>query len=458
MRAKITKRSVDALRPTADGREAVLWDAELKGFGVRMQRGSVKSYILHYRIGVGRGAPLRKLTIGKHGSPWTPETARSEAKRLLAIVALGKDPAGAKSESLTVRQLCERYLGAAQAGLVVTRFKRPKRPTTVAIDEGRVSRHIKPLIGKILARDLRRVDVQRMVDAIAQGKTAGTFKSKPSVADAPDAGFSIDPNVRPRGRAVVTGGAGTAARVVELLGGIYSWAEKRDLVAGPNPAHGIETARGEAKDRVLSNVELQALGRAFHASEVRVPMVVAAVRLIALTGLRRGEACALRWGEIDIAGCCLRLEKTKTGRSTRPIGREAREVLRSLPRLSGNWVFPNRGGTGRAELKASIAKLFDSAGLKDARSHDLRRTFGSVAADEGYSEATIGELLGHSRRSVTHRHYIRRPDAALVAAADRVSARIAAALSGRQGAGEVVPIGPRFSRGTEALPTVDATR
>ena len=92
MRAKITKRSVDALRPTEDGREAVLWDAELKGFGVRIQRGSVKSYILHYRIGAGRGAPLRKLTIGKHGSPWTPETARAEARRLLAIVAQGKDP------------------------------------------------------------------------------------------------------------------------------------------------------------------------------------------------------------------------------------------------------------------------------------------------------------------------------------------------------------------------------
>src|SRR5271169_375880 len=179
MRAKITKRSVDALRPTEQGREAVLWDAELKGFGVRVQRGSVKSYILHYRMGAGRGASLRKLTIGKHGSPWTPEMARAEAKRLLAIVAQGKDPAATKRESLTVGQLCERYLDAAHAGLVLTRFKRPKRSTTVAIDEGRVSRHIKPLIGKIPARGLRRADVQRMADAIAQGKTAGIFKGKP---------------------------------------------------------------------------------------------------------------------------------------------------------------------------------------------------------------------------------------------------------------------------------------
>jgi integrase len=451
MRAKITKRSVDALRRTDGGREAVLWDAELKGFGVRVQRGSVKSYILHYRIGAGRGAPLRKLTIGKHGSPWTPETARTEAKRLLAIVVQGKDPTAAKSESLTVGQLCDRYLEAARSGLVVTRFKRPKRATTVAIDEGRVSRHIKPLIGKIPATDLRRANVQRMADAIAEGKTAGTFKGKPRdkavVAEASSRpSVTIDPNVKPRGRAVVAGGAGAAARVVELLGGIYSWAEKRELVAaGANPAHGVETVRGEAKDRVLSGDELRALGKALEANEGISPMPVAAVRLIALTGLRREEACTLRWSEIDFGGSCLRLEETKTGRSTRPIGKAARNLLQSLPQLSDEWVFPNRNGTGRADLKASIAWLFDAAGLRDVRSHDLRRTFGSVAADEGYGDATIAELLGHSRRGVTQRHYIRRPDAALVAAADRVSARIIAALDERKGSLEVVPLRPSGS-------------
>src|SRR5436190_15772289 len=120
-----------------------------------------------------------------------------------------------------------------------------------------------------------------MADAIAKGKTAGTFKGKP------------------RGRAVVTGGTGTAARVVELLGGIYSWAEKRDLVAGPNPAHGVETARGQAKDRVLSADELARLSTALDGGGTRSPMAAAALRLIALTGPRREEACALRWREID---------------------------------------------------------------------------------------------------------------------------------------------------------------
>jgi integrase len=232
--------------------------------------------------------------------------------------------------------------------------------------------------------------------------------------------------------------------VVELLGGIYSWAEKRDLVPGPNPVRGVETMRGAAEDRTLDDKELQALGKALDANAARVPMAAAAVRLIALTGLRRDEACALRWDEVDHAGCCLRLRtietvrSIKTGRSTRPIGKPARELLQSLPRLNDEWVFPNRAGTGRAELKETLAELFDAAGLKDARSHALRRTFASVAADEGYSDATIAELIGHARRGVTQRHYIRRPDAALVAAADRVSARIAATLDGRKA--EVVPL------------------
>lgn len=116
----------------------------------------------------------------------------------------------------------------------------------------------------------------------------------------------------------------------------------------------------------------------------------------------------------------------------RPIGKPATAFIAALPRLHDEWIFPNRDGSGRADLKKSIAELFDGAGLHDARAQTLRRTFASTAADEGYGDATIAELLGHSRRGVTQRSYIRRPDAALVAAADKVSARIAAAMGGRE--------------------------
>src|ERR1043165_1196480 len=113
MRDKITKRSVDALKPAVDGAEAVIWDTEVKGFGVRAQRGGSKSYIVHYRAGNGRGAPLRKVTIGKHGSPWTAETARREARRLLGLVEGGADPGAdkfARAQAPTVTDLAERFM------------------------------------------------------------------------------------------------------------------------------------------------------------------------------------------------------------------------------------------------------------------------------------------------------------------------------------------------------------
>jgi integrase len=200
-----------------------------------------------------------------------------------------------------------------------------------------------------------------------------------------------------------------------------------------NPARGVETHRGEAKERVLSPGELARLGAALRKGEALRPAAVAALRLLTLTGLRREEACGLRWREIDWASGCLRLEMTKTGRSIRPIGKVAPELLSTLPRR-GEWVFSNRDGSGRADLKSRIAALFDEGGLTDARSHDLRRKFGSLAADEGYGGATIAELLGHARRGMTARHYIRRPDTALITAADRVAQRIADALDGRKNA------------------------
>jgi hypothetical protein len=185
---------------TPPGSDVFAWDSELRGFGVRMKPSGRASYLVQYRTAQGR---TRRLAFAKVGTI-TPDEARGKAKRLLAEAAEGSDPSAQRHEAreaLTVEELATAIWEAARAGLVVTRFRRPKRASTIAIDEGRVSRHIAPLIGSLVARDLTRSTVQRMADAIAGGKTAGTFQTKA------------------RGKAVVEGGAGTAARVVELLGG-----------------------------------------------------------------------------------------------------------------------------------------------------------------------------------------------------------------------------------------------
>jgi integrase len=417
---KITKRLLDALKPRADG-DVFVWDGELRGLGVRVKPSGAASFLVQYRTPQGQ---TRRYAFSRVGT-LTPEEARTKARRLLAEAKGGRDPSAERHrrrEAMTVANLCDDYLEAARAGLVMTRFRKPKRASTVAIDEGRVARHIVPLIGRHIAGDLRRADVQRMADAISAGKTAGTFKASG------------------RGTAHVAGGTGTAARVVELLGGVWTWAEKRAFVSGPNPASGVETHRGEARDRVLSKVELASLGKALRDYEGgsksmgSAQMACAAIRLSALTGLRRQETVGLQCREIDFDGSFLRLSETKTGRSTRPIGKAAVEHLRAIPGLHDEWLFPNRNGTGSADLKKPIAALFDAAGLRDARAHDLRRTFASVAAELGYGDATIAELLGHARRGVTERHYVRRPDAVLIEAATHTAEIIRAALDGQKNA------------------------
>ena len=157
MRGKITKRSVDALKAADDGAEAVLWDSELKGFGVRVQRGGAKSYVLHYRVGTGRGAPLRKLTIGRHGSPWTPETARKEAKTLLGMIEDGADPAAdkmARREAPTIAELAERFLAehaeAKRKGSTAAEYKRL------------LDKIILPALGKRKVADVTRADVTKL--------------------------------------------------------------------------------------------------------------------------------------------------------------------------------------------------------------------------------------------------------------------------------------------------------
>ena len=176
MAKNLTKRIVEGARPKAN--DHFVWCGKTTGFGVRVYPSGKKIFVAQVRV----GRSIRRVRIGPFG-PLTVEQARQRAKKIIDAAADGRDPQREKREhrnALTVAELSEKYLVAARAGLVIVRrFKRPKRASTVAIDEGRVSRHIVPLIGSIRACDLTRQDVQRMVDDIAAGKTAGVFEGRP---------------------------------------------------------------------------------------------------------------------------------------------------------------------------------------------------------------------------------------------------------------------------------------
>jgi integrase len=423
---KITKREIDSL--PAD-RDAFYFDADLKGFGIRTKPSGSKTYLVQYQNREGR---TRRLSIGQHGE-LTPAEARKMAAALLGRVARGEDPAEDKAgerKAMTVKQLCEEYLVATDKGLILGKRGLAKKSSTLATDRGRITRHILPLLSNRKVRDLTTPDMVRFMRDVTNGKTAADIKTGN------------------RGRAIVEGGKGTAARTVGLFGGILSFAVSEGVIAA-NPIRGVKRPADARREVRLSPEEYRYLGEALAAAEADgLPwQVVAAVRLLALTGCRRGEIETLRWADVDLAGRCLRLSDSKTGKSVRPLGSAAAAVLAALPR-SGPFVLPGRdparhfSGLPKAWLRivARVAGDGREAGeLAGLTPHGLRHAFASSAADIGLSEITIAALLGHASGTVTGR-YIHHVDTALVAAADRVSAAIAAAMEGGADGSNVVTL------------------
>jgi integrase len=413
-RANITLETVRKLPA-----ESIVWDAKVRGFGARRQKGDAIAYVLFYRTKDGR---QRWQTIGKHGSPWTPDLARAEARRILGEVVGGGDPAGEKAEArkaATVAELCDSYLEAASAGRILTRG-RAKKASTLLVDKSNITNHVKPLLGGLKVGAVTRRDIERFQDAVTAGETAAA-------------------SCGPRGGGRLTGGQGAATRTMGLLGAVFQFAVKRSMRAD-NPVRGVERHADGRRERRASADEYAALGQALRTMPATVwPVAIAAAHFLAVTGWRRGEMLALKWSEVDLAGRTARLGDTKTGASTRPLSNAACDVLRSIPRM-GELVFPasrrdNQVMAGFHKVWLAIARR--AALPADVTPHVLRHSFASVAADLGFSELTIAALIGHKLGSITSR-YSHHADAVLLAAADAVAKRIEEQLGYAEPAGVVV--------------------
>jgi len=415
MAGRLTKRTVDTLKGGQ-----IAWDGELRGFGIRRREsGGAPVYVVKYRAGRGRNAPQRWYTLGTHGSPWTPDTARTEARRLLAEAAAGRDPARApeaRRRLVTVSELCDRYLKAAPT-LILARKGRPKKASSLVIDASNIQRHVKPLIGKKSALDLSKDDIERFQRQVAQGRTAAKVKTKP------------------RGLARVRGGAGIAARSVAVLGSVFTWAT-REGICTVNPVRGVELFQAPRKERFLSGEEIRRLGEALGAAEKAGtnPYAIAALRLLVLTGARKMEILGLQWPWVDFERGTLRLPDSKTGAKAIPLGAPALAVLRTLPRIQGSpYVFPATKGNGHLiGLPCVWQGIRTTASLENVRLHDLRHSFASVAVAGGDSLYLVGKVLGHSAARTTEK-YAHVHDDPLRAVADRAARRIAAALDGGKG-------------------------
>lgn len=421
---RLTKRIVDATRPDPSGRQLIVWDDEVKGFGLRVTPAGAKAYILNYRTKAGRE---RRYTIGKHGSPWTCEQARERAKEVQRGLAAGIDPlevkAGAKAV-LTLADLADLYLEEGPAE------KPNKKTSSWDTDRSNINRHIKPLLGRKPITALTAADISRFQADVAAGKTAADVKTKA------------------RGRAIVRGGKGIASRSVVILSAMLQFAVGRKLISA-NPAKGVEIAKGTKKERFLVDREVVAVAEALTSMEEQAainPMMAAAIRLLMLTGCRKEEITDLRWEWVDFDRSCLRLPDSKTGAKVVPLGAAALEVLAGLKRTSP-YVLPSTKNDGpivglqkaweavRAkatqlarEHAQKMGEPADQApNLMGVRLHDLRHSFASFAVADGAALFIVGKVLGH-KQSRTTEIYAHLHDDPLRAVADRTAGRIANAM------------------------------
>jgi integrase len=362
MGTKITKRTIDQLSPST--RDVLLWDSEVRGFGLRCRTSGALHYVLKMRVG-GR---QRWITIGRHGSPWTPESARREALRLLGLRAAGKDPATERDRqkgALTIAELADRFL----AEHVAHRCK----PRTSEEYQRVIRRYIRPILGHHRIADLTRADVAQLHHQL---------RDRPYQAN--------------RSLAVLS----------KMMNLAEAWGLRLD---GSNPCRHVRKYREEKRERYLSRDEMQRLGAALAEAgrnNTESQSVIAAIGLLLLTGARLTEILTLRWEYLDLADGVLRLPDSKTGAKEIYLNDAAAKLLRGMPRMAGNpyVITGKKSGARLVNLQKPWRRIRVAANLDNVRLHDLRHSFASVAAGVGMSLPIIGKLLGHSQPVTTARY------------------------------------------------------
>jgi integrase len=429
-RRKLTKRVVDALVPDPAGRDIIHFDTEIRGFGVRVKASGAKSYILKYRNRYGQ---QRKFHIARVGEI-TPEQARAEAIKLRGRIASGNDPSSdrnAERKAITVAELCDEYLKAAQGRI---------KATTLKVDTSRINCHVKPLLGSRPVVSLTASDMEKFLRDVMAGRS-----TKPSLQT------TDGRSKRPLG-GIAKGGPAVASRSLTMLGTILQRAV-RDKIIPDNPVRGIKKPKDNQVKPPFSFDKVKALGAALRAEtdeaaqvgdvseEARVGR--RAIRALLLTGFRRMEALTLTWGMLDPGAHCVRFPDTKTGKQTRALGRAALEHFASFKPEGAkptDYVFPSSSRAGHLiGLPGMWHRTAKRAEIEDVTIHGLRHWFASAAAELGYSDIIIGALLGHASRGITGR-YATAPDPALVAAADRITIALAKTLDGQAPGDNVVSI------------------
>ena len=357
--SKLTKRSVEAIRPTET--DAVFWDGDLTGFGIRVRASGRKTYVVQTRV---RGK-LRWFTIGRHGLV-TADQARAQALQILASAAQGIDPREAEATASqdkappTVTDLGRRFIEE----YVPSHCK----PNTQAHYRRMVERFIIPAMGKQPVTELRRRDIAEF----HHGMRGTPYQANRAL--------------------------GVISKMFTLAE-IWGWRAE-----GTNPCRHVKPYRERRRERFLSEEETARLSEVLRRAEREMPSAVAAFRLLLLTGCRMSEIQTLRWENVKTDH--IELPDSKTGARIVPIGASVHAVLASIARAPDNpWVIAGRfPGTHIGNLQRPWSIIRERAGLEGVRIHDLRHSFASRALALGESLPMIGKLLGHTQVQTTARY------------------------------------------------------
>jgi integrase len=386
MASELTDATIKKLPPPASG-AAITYDTEVKGFGIRVTAAGAKSFVLNYRT---RGGRERRYTIGAFPTEYGTKAAREKAATLKQRIRDGHDPLAeieADRDAPTVADLAARF-AEQQLGKL--------RPSTRRNYRAMLDHEVLPALRHLKVAEITHSDIGDLHYKIT--------KRAPYLAN----------------------------RVLQLCTRLFNlaiqwgWCER-------NPCAGVEHNREEKRHRYLSAEELERLTAAL--AEHHDQQAADIIRLLLLTGARKGEVLAMRWRDLDLkAGTW-----TKAASATKqkvlhhvPFSAPARQLLaRRLAEAESEAVFvfpappattPSTSGH-QGGIEDDWAAICKAADIRDLRVHDIRHSYASQLVNLGIPLEVIGKLLGHSQISTTQRYAHLRVDV-LAAATERVGALI----------------------------------
>ena len=380
-KTRLTDTGIARLKPAT--REYTVWDTRMPNLGVRVRPSGHRGYVYQGKVD-GRA---KRLTLGPAALKTVAE-ARRECLEIKVAESSGNGAGVARSETPTFAS----FVAGPWKSACFDRYK----PATQKSVRGSLRTQLLPRFGDLPLDRIDRRRVNRWFDDYSRTAPGG-------------ANHALDDLRRIMNHAIALGHVET------------------------NPARDVKPNPRTALTRFLTREEIARLHRVLdgymshHASRRRQANII---RLLLLTGCRKGEIVNLRWREVD--GDTLNLADSKTGPRKVFLNAPARAIIERQAQTESPFVFPSPRDPERAcspnlPLWYSVRR---QAGIEDVRLHDLRHTFASHAVLQGIPLPVVSRLLGHKRPSMTLR-YAHVGDRDTEAAAERIGAAIEHALGGR---------------------------